>query len=110
MTAEPPLLHENKALNPWRPITDAQQLRVLGKLGEELGEASAIVSRCIIQGVDEAEPVTGKLNRVALENELADVLATIRQTVQHYGLDEARMAERGERKRAHLEAWADLIA
>lgn len=109
MTATPPLLHETKALNPWVPITDRAQLRVLGKLGEELGEASAIVARCIIQGVDEREPVTGKLNREALENELADARATIAQVVAHYGLDERRMDEREARKRAHLDAWAELV-
>ena len=47
--------------NPWHPITDKVDLKYLGKLGEELNECGSAVSRCIIQGVDEREPVTGKL-------------------------------------------------
>lgn len=49
--------------NPWHPISDPVDLKHLGKLSEELGECSAAVARCIIQGIDECEPVTGKINR-----------------------------------------------
>lgn len=97
------------ALNPWEPTTDRHQLRVLGKLAEELAEAGAIVARCIIQGVDECEPVTGKPNRTALEDELADVAACAGLAIRFYGLDDERMAARIDAKRAHLNAWADLM-
>ena len=107
---EPKLLHESGQLNPWWPDTDRQNLRVLGKLGEELGEAGAAVSRCIIQGIEEAEPVTGKVNRVWLEDELADIIATTQVAVDHFGLDMNRMLERAARKRLHLLAWAELIS
>ena len=97
------------ALNPWHPITDRHQLRVLGKLAEELAEAGAMVARCIIQGVGESEPVTGKPNRTALEDELADVAACAGLAIRHFALDDNRMAARIDAKRAHLNAWADLL-
>lgn len=50
-------------LNPWHPMTDAINLAHLGKLAEELNECGAAVARCIIQGIDGSEPVTGKPNR-----------------------------------------------
>ncbi len=93
------------APNPWRPISDPLALKHLGKLAEELGEASAAVARCIIQGVDEAEPVTGKVNREWLEDELADVFAAAKLVTQHFGLDQDRMIERRNRKVDQLIAW-----
>ena len=51
-----------KPLNPWQPERDPIRLAILGKLLEELAEAQAIVARCIIQGIDESEPVTGVHN------------------------------------------------
>lgn len=94
--------------NPWHPITNAKDLKHLGKLGEELGEAQAAVSRCIIQGMDEKEPVTGKINREWLEDELADVLANIRLVSDHFNLNTNRMWERGEKKKKHLRQWHSL--
>ncbi|WP_409188420.1 hypothetical protein [Bradyrhizobium sp. RDM4] len=91
--------------NPWHPITDAVDLKHLGKLGEECNELGAAVSRCIIQGVDECEPVTGKSNREWLEDEIADVLANVALVEERFRLNSARMAERAERKMAHLRKW-----
>lgn len=92
-------------MNPWHPMTHPVDLKHLGKLGEELGEAQSVVCRCIIQGVDEREPVTGKLNREWLEEELADVLAGIALTAAHFGLDTDRMDRRVKRKVAQLQSW-----
>jgi NTP pyrophosphatase (non-canonical NTP hydrolase) len=92
--------------NPWwHPITDAVDLKHLGKLGEECGELSSAIARCIIQGIDEAEPVTGKVNREWLEDEIADVLANIRLVSERFKLDESRMARRADRKQQHLRQW-----
>lgn len=99
-----------KPLNPWWPDTDRQNLRVLGKLLEELGEAVAAASRCVIQGIEEGEPVTGKPNRQWLEDELSDVCATAGLAIRHFGLDDERMAARIDAKRDHLNRWAALIA
>lgn len=49
--------------SPWHPMTDSVDLKHLGKLMEELGECQAAIARCIIQGIDSAEPVTGKINK-----------------------------------------------
>lgn len=98
----------NRPLNPWHPTQNAVDLKHLGKLGEELGECSAAVSRCIIQGIGEVEPVTLKLNREWLEDEIADVLANADLVVAHFGLDLDRMAKRIKEKKAHLAAWHEL--
>lgn len=56
--------------SPWRAEPNPVFLAILGKLGEELGELQAAVSRCIIQGVDGAHPVTEKPNKDWLEEEM----------------------------------------
>lgn len=94
--------------NPWHPIDDKVDLKHLGKLAEELSECGSAVARCIIQGVDECEPVTGKVNRVWLEDEIADVLANIALVEKRFNLDAARMAGRAERKMVHLQQWHAL--
>lgn len=94
---------------PWTPMTRPVDLKHLGKLGEELGECGAAVSRCIIQGIEEAEPVTGKPNHQWLLEELADVLANIDLVVTHFGLDHDLMIERAERKRVQLRAWHEQL-
>lgn len=90
---------------PWHPIKDPIQLKTLGKLVEELGECSSAVARCIIQGVDEVEPVTGKPNREWLLEEIADVLANIELVVDLYKLDARTIAGRKVRKMINLEQW-----
>lgn len=94
--------------NPWHPITDAVDLKHLGKLGEELNECGSAVSRCIIQGVDECEPVTGKVNRDWLQDEIADVQANIDLVVARFKLDEEAMHIRAEKKKLHLKQWHGL--
>lgn len=91
--------------NPWHPITDPVDLKHLGKLLEELGEATSAVSRCVIQGIDECEPSTGKPNRQWLQDELADVLANIRLVVERFGLNETDMKARAFKKIQHLSQW-----
>ncbi|WP_439392375.1 hypothetical protein ACRQ5Q_22530 [Bradyrhizobium sp. PMVTL-01] len=91
--------------NPWQPITDAVDLKHLGKLAEELGECTSAVSRCIIQGVDEREPMTKKLNREWLEDEIADVLASIELVIDHFKLNSMKIIERAEKKERFLQQW-----
>lgn len=94
--------------NPWHPMDNPVDLKHLGKLMEELGEAQSAAARCIIQGIDEEEPVTGKVNREWLEDELADVLANINLVALRFELDEDRMNERMERKAKQLKLWHDM--
>lgn len=91
--------------NPWHPIKDAIDLKTLGKLGEECGELSSAVSRCIIQGVNEKEPVTGKSNKQWLQEEVADVLANIELVAERFNLNEEEIYKRVERKKVHLRKW-----
>lgn len=97
------------ALNPWRPMSKPIDVKHLGKLAEELAEAGSAVARCLIQGIDEAEPITSKLNRAWLEDELADVLANIDLVSIHFNLDTKRMQDRAERKKTHLRGWHSML-
>lgn len=95
--------------NPWIPESSPIRLKHLGKLGEELSECGAAVSRCIVQGIDEAEPVTGKINRRWLEEEIADVYANAELVIEHFGLDSNFINERAARKEAFLRRWHEML-
>jgi len=92
-------------MNPWHPIQNAQDLKTLGKFGEELGECSAAVSRCIIQGVAERHPVTGKINLEWLLEEIADVIAGAELTIERFNLNEIVIGQRVSRKKEQLRQW-----
>jgi hypothetical protein len=96
-------------LNPWQPEHDKVNLAVLGKACEELTECATAVSRCIIQGIDESEPVTGKLNREWLTEEIADAYATLDLMCAHFGLDGSIINTRITKKLKHLQSWHRLI-
>lgn len=91
--------------NPWHPIQEATELKVLAKLGEEANELGSAVCRCIMQGVDECHPVTGKLNRTWLEDEAADVMLCLEEVLAKYDLDVDRMRARMDRKRPAFRRW-----
>lgn len=81
----------------------------LGKLVEEVNELGAAIARCLIQGIEECEPVTKKPNREWLENEIADVRANIALVIKHFKLDEDRMSLRIQKKCAHLKQWHGML-
>ena len=93
------------AYQPWHPMTDPVDLKVVGKLIEELGECISAAARCQIQGIDEVEPVTKYPNRLWLEDEIADVQCCIKIAVEHFGLDVNRIDVRQDRKQPLLLAW-----
>lgn len=99
---------ERLALNPWEPITEPIDLKHLGKLEEELGECISAASRCTIQGMDGADPETGKINRQWLAEEMGDVLCHIEVNVEHFGLDVPLILGRVARKKDHIKAWHAL--
>lgn len=92
--------------NPWHPMNNPVDLKTIGKLLEELGEAVSAAARCMIQGIDEAEPVTGKINRKWLEDEFADLEANMKLTKDRFNLivDQTRV----EKKLYHLSQWHNL--
>lgn len=95
-------------LNPWHPMSNPIDLKTLGKFSEEVNELGAAIARCIIQGIDEAEPVTGKLNINWLEDEIADVLAGIDLCQERFKLDKIRIIKRADTKRKRLKEWHDM--
>lgn len=98
-----------KPPSPWRPETDLLRLAVLGKLIEELGECVSAATRCVIQGIDESEPISGKPNRQWLEDEIADVEAMTELAKNHFGLDRYEISRRRDRKIGHKTEWHQLI-
>ena len=85
-TNQNPKLHPNpptntaKAPDEWvsgdDPMTGAQA-SYLKTLGEEAGELASACCRILIQGINESDPGTGKVNRQRLLDEIADVRALI---------------------------------
>lgn len=92
--------------SPWHPMSDPVDLKHLGKLLEELGEGVSAVARCLIQGIDECEPATGKSNREWIQDEFADIEANMYLVTQRFKLlvDDKRVA----RKLYHLTQWHNL--
>lgn len=99
----------NPKVSPWRPTDNLMDLAHLGKLAEELGECSAVVARCTIQGIEEAEPVTGKPNRQWLEEEIGDVLAGIELAIRNFDLNRAAILARRTTKINYLTDWHGII-
>lgn len=92
----------------WKLAEDAMLRRRMGKTGEELGELSSVVSRILIQGIDEVDPASGKPNRQRLEEETGDVYAQLDENVDRLGLDGIAISERRAKKRAHMQEWEQL--
>lgn len=90
---------------PWHPMSKPIDLKHMGKLSEELGECVAIISRCIIQGIDELEPVTKKSNRIALQDEISDVMCNLALVIEHFNLDKEYISGRMDRKAPLLKSW-----
>jgi hypothetical protein len=94
-------------VSPWHPITDPQELKLLGKTAEETNELGSALARSIIQGFHECHPLTGKMNRTWVEEEIADVLASTRLLRERYHLNNAAIASRAEHKYKLLCQWQD---
>jgi hypothetical protein len=95
------------AISPWFPEQDRVRLAVLGKLIEECNELAGRAARCIIQGLDERDPATGRKNREELGREMSDVTACIHmaEEVLRVTRTHGRMAS----KRAGFRRWHEMI-
>ncbi|MGO8093181.1 hypothetical protein [Rhizobium leguminosarum] len=91
----------------WKPEPAVLIHQALGKAGEEASELAAILFRCTIQGLDSSDPGTGKWNRKALFDEIADVLAATQwlREVINDELDQSRIA----RKLAGFRLWQRML-
>lgn len=98
-----------RELQDWQPITNKYELAILGKAGEELNEAGVAIFRCIIQGIDEREPVTSKINKHWLEDEIADVRAMLDHVEYRLNLDQHRIDKRRKKKFLWKARWFDNL-
>lgn len=96
----------------WIPITNLKMLRRMGKLIEELLELGIVAVRCIIQGIDEVDPGSGKTNRQRLMDEMADVEAQLVVTSHWLFADTATMEYMGARtneKIGYMRQWEAMF-
>lgn len=94
----------------WFPITDPLHIGMLGKLAEETGELSAAIARCLIQGMNGAEPTTFKINRQWLQEEISDVIAMMAFVRNEFNLDEVEISKRVHRKIEFKTPWFGYLA
>jgi hypothetical protein len=100
--------------NPWQPGRDTSQrvLAAVGKLGEEAGELASACCRILIQGINESDPGTGKVNRQRLLDEIADVRAVIELVLCQIEISETELHElfaRMNRKYDMKVKWMELV-
>ena len=94
--------------SPWVPTQDISELKILGKALEEAGEYTTVLARVLIQGINENEPRTGKPNREWIEDEIADVLATVGHVAGYFRLDTIRIDQRAKAKAEYLQRWFEM--
>lgn len=97
----------NGTISPWMPEQDRIRLAVLGKLIEECNELAARAARCIIHGLDEMDPDTGRTNFVELGREISDVDACIGIATSELSIPVSN--QRTLDKTAGFERWHGMI-
>lgn len=95
---------------PWVPIDDKTDLKHGLKGIEEFGELISAMARCLMQGIDEVEPVTKKSNRLWLNEEMADAQLLMDMIGNRFNLDYRFMQKRQDSKRKRLINWLFPIA
>jgi hypothetical protein len=98
---------DKPAITAWLPDQDQHRLAVLGKLIEECNELSGRAARCILHGLDEVDPDSGRTNRAELEREIADVEACLSQAQKRLGV--AYDLHRAVEKTRGFDHWHNLI-
>lgn len=93
----------------WKPETDVILHQALGKCAEECAELSQALARCLIQGFHEAEPVTHKLNRTQLFEEVADIKAALRWLFDVIDEPFKGESERERRKFDGFKRWQAML-
>jgi len=96
-------------INAWKPEEDVVLHQALGKLAEECSELAKIAMRCVIQGYAEADPVTEKLNRTQLMEEVADVKATMRWLFDVLDIPFKGESQREARKFDGFKRWEAML-
>lgn len=93
----------------WKPETDVILHQALGKCAEECAELSQALARCLIQGFHEAEPITHKLNRTHLFEEVADLKAALRWLFDVLDEPFKGESERERRKFDGFKHWENML-
>lgn len=91
----------------WKPEPDVIIHQALGKACEEANELAGILARCLIQGLDQSEPATGKPNRKALSDEISDLDAAVQWLRELIG--EEYDEERADRKLRGFRQWQRML-
>ncbi|MQW67674.1 hypothetical protein GHK50_23700 [Sinorhizobium medicae] len=91
----------------WKPEPDVLIHQALGKACEEATELANILARCLIQGLDECDPVSGKPNREALSDGIADLDAAVQWLRELTGDDYDD--ERADRKLNGFRRWQRML-
>lgn len=93
----------------WLPESRTVIHQALGKAAEEAGELSTILSRCLIQGLDEKDPESWKPNLDSLAEELADVEAATEWLFELLDLDVEAHNARAGRKLDGFRRWQKML-
>lgn len=115
---EPPfrrLLNEAKettmtSLTMWDTEKSPLILRRVGKTGEEAAELLKVTNRIVLQGLDGVDPSTGKTNRQALTEEIADVMAQCDVCIDSLDLDWDAIRRRVRVKVELMREWEAMYA
>lgn len=94
-------------IQPWEGEPSKAVRLSTGKLAEEANELAGICARIAIQGLDGLDPATGKPNRQALAEEMADVEAAMNFVFKHTGC--APEMDRVQRKSNGYWRWFKMI-
>lgn len=94
-------------IQPWEGEPSKAVRLSTGKLAEEANELAGICARIAIQGLAGIDPSSGKPNRQALAEEMADVMAALLFVHVHTGCGAAE--DRIERKLNGYRRWFKMI-
>lgn len=97
----------NNTISPWMPERNPLTVAMIGKLGEEASELAQRCFRILIQGLEERDPDSKRLNSEELAREMSDVAACMH--VVHEKLKIYLMLGRRDDKVAGFDRWHKMM-
>jgi hypothetical protein len=85
-------------------MKSAEDIACLAPFCEALGVAAGAVARCMANGVEGNDAITGEPHRKWLEEKLAHVLASAAAVTKQFGLDQTNIAAQTLRRTEYLQA------
>lgn len=105
-----------KEPNAWIPMTEAIDIKHIGKLQEEVTELmealfklDKALSRALIQTMSGVIPHEEKINKQWIEEEIADVKANMELVEKHFNLNIDFIEERKNNKKEFLSKWHTML-